>query len=90
MWFKGKLLLVGVQASTAPMEMNIAVSQKDRNQSSKRPNHTILGHIPIGCSILPQGHLLNYIHHGFTHNIHKLETMWIFLNQKLIKCGRFV
>ena len=32
-----------------------------------------LGHIPKGCSIIPQGHLFNYIQSSFIHNDQKLE-----------------
>ena len=55
-------LLVGVQTCTASMEINIAIFQKIGNQSTSRPSNTIFGHIAKGYSIIPQVHVLNYIH----------------------------
>lgn len=35
---------------TATMEINVAVPQEDRNQTTLRPSGTNLGHIPKGCT----------------------------------------
>ena len=82
MWSKGNtpLLLVGVQTSTATMEINMVVPQKMGNQFISRPRYTTLGHIPKGLYILPQGHLFNHVHSSFIHNRQKLKTIYMFLN----------
>jgi hypothetical protein len=46
----------------ATMEVNGVVPQEDEGCSTSRFSCTTLGHIPKGCLILPQGHLLNYVH----------------------------
>jgi hypothetical protein len=56
------------------METNMVVQQKVGNQSTSRLSYTTVGHIPKGCSILPQGYLLNHIHRDFAHNIQKQEV----------------
>ena len=66
-------LPVGVQTGTATMEISMAISQKSRKQSISRPNNT-LWHIPKGCSIIPQGHVLNYVHSNIIRNRQNLET----------------
>ncbi|KAL6041517.1 hypothetical protein STEG23_029405, partial [Scotinomys teguina] len=43
-------------------------------QSSSRPSYTTLEHIPKECSIIRQGHMLNYIHSSIIHNNQNLET----------------
>ena len=64
MWGKGNTseLLVGVQADTAALETSMVITQKNKKQPSSRPNNTAIGYIPKGCSIIPQGHALNYVH----------------------------
>ena len=61
---KGTLpaLLMGMQAGTTPLDVSVAISQKIRKQPSSRPSNTTFGYISKGCSIVPQGHVLNYIH----------------------------
>jgi hypothetical protein len=61
------------------------VPQKTRNQSNFRPSFTILVHIAMGRSILPQGHLLNHVHCVFIYNSQKLETTYTPLNRKMDK-----
>jgi hypothetical protein len=71
MWNKGSnlALLVGVQAFITTLEIKMMVSQKIRNTS--RLSYTTP--IPKRCSIIPQGHLLNYVHSSFIHHIQKLD-----------------
>jgi hypothetical protein len=66
-WSKGNipLLLVGVKPYTTTMEINMLLPQTTGNQSISRPSYITPGHLPKGCSILPQGHLLSYVHSGF-------------------------
>ena len=52
----------------------MGVSQEIGNPSTSRPSYTSPEHIFKGHSILPQGHLLNYVHSSFIHNSQKLET----------------
>ena len=55
-------LLVGMQAGTTPLDVSVAISQKIRKHPSSRPSNTTFGYISNGCSIVPQGHVLNYVH----------------------------
>ena len=66
-------LLVGVRTCVTALENNMAFSQKTGNQFTKN-SYTILGHIPKEWSIVPQGHLLIYVHSSFIHNSQELET----------------
>jgi hypothetical protein len=86
-WSKEKAppWLIGVQTWAATLEINKEVSQKIKNQSTSRTSHTTPGHIPKGCSILPQGHMLNYVCSSFIHNNQKLETTKMSLNQRIDK-----
>ena len=63
MWTKGNtsLLLVGVQTCTATLEISMEVSQKIWNHTTLRPSNTTLGHIPKGCTLMPQGHLFSHV-----------------------------
>ena len=63
-------LLVSVKICTATLEISMAVSQ---NQSTSRPSNTTLGHIPKGCTLIPQGHLLNYVRSSIICNSQNLE-----------------
>ena len=47
--------------------------------------NTTLGHIPKGCSIIPQGHLLNYVRSSIICNSQNLETAQMSLNQRMDK-----
>ncbi|KAL6030647.1 hypothetical protein STEG23_018137 [Scotinomys teguina] len=49
-------------------------SQKIGHHSSSRPSHTTPGHIPKECPVLPQGHMINYVHSSFICNSQNLET----------------
>jgi hypothetical protein len=49
----------------------MTVSQKIENQSTLRLIYTTPGHIPKGLTILPQEHLLNFVHHSFIHSSQK-------------------
>ena len=64
MWIKGntRILLMGVQICRAALEINMEISEKIRKQRSSRPNNTTFGYVPKGCSIIPQGHVLSYVH----------------------------
>lgn len=52
-------LLVGLQTYIATVEISVGIAQKDENQSTSRSSYTTLDHIPKGCAILPQRHVLN-------------------------------
>ena len=56
------LLLVGVQTCIATLEISMAISQKIRKQPTLRLSRTTFGYMPKGCSIIPQEHVLNYVH----------------------------
>ena len=58
-------LLVGMQAGIAPLDVSVVIPQKIRKQRSSRPSNTTFGYISKGCSIVPQGHVLNYVHSSF-------------------------
>ena len=77
LWGKGNtsVLLVGMQAGTTSFGfLSVAISQKIRKQPSSRPSNTTLGYISKGCSIVPQGHVLNYVHSSFVCHSQNLET----------------
>ena len=75
MWSKGNTppLLMKMQTCAATLEIGMAISWKIGNQSILRPSYTTSGHIPEVCSIVPQIHLLNYVHSTFIHNNQNLE-----------------
>ncbi|KAL6089349.1 hypothetical protein STEG23_017837, partial [Scotinomys teguina] len=58
---------------TTTLESSMANSQKIGNHSSSRPSHTTLGHIPKECPVIPQGHMLNYVHSSVICNSQNLE-----------------
>ena len=76
MWDKGNTsaLLVGMKAGTTPLDVSVAISQKIRKQPSSRPSNTSFGRIAKGYSIVPQGHVLNYVHSSFVCHSQNLET----------------
>ncbi|KAL6038894.1 hypothetical protein STEG23_007722 [Scotinomys teguina] len=76
MWSKRNTppLLVGMQIGTTTLEISMANSQKIGNHSSSRPSHTTPGHIPKEYPVIPQGHMLNYVHSSFICNSQNLET----------------
>ena len=61
------------------------VSQKIGNSCTLRPSCTTPRHIPKRYSTTPQGHLLNYVHSSFIHNIQKLETTQVPSPEEWIK-----
>jgi hypothetical protein len=65
------------------LKNNSVVSQKSGNNPTSWPNYTIPGHIPKRCSMIPQGHLLNYFHSSFIHNSQQLETIQMSLNWRM-------
>ena len=75
LWSKGNTtaLLVGMQAGTTPLDVSV-VSQKIRKPPSSRPNNTTFGYISKGCSIVPQEHVLNYVHSSFVYHSQNLDT----------------
>ena len=68
------VLLVGMQAGTTPLDVSVAISQKIRKQPSSRSNNTTFGYISKGCSIVPQGRVLNYVHNSIVCHRQNLET----------------
>ena len=76
MWGKGNtpLLLVRMQTCTVALETSMAISQKIRKQTTSRPSNTTFGYIPKGYSIIPQGHVLNYVHSSIIHNSQNLNA----------------
>ncbi|KAL6038710.1 hypothetical protein STEG23_033145 [Scotinomys teguina] len=67
-------VLVEMQIGTTTLESSMANPQKIGNHSSSRPSHTTLGHIPKECPVIPQGHMLNYVHSSIICNSQNLET----------------
>ena len=57
-----------------PLWVSVMISQKIRKQPSSRPSNTTFGYISKGCLIMPQGHVLNYVHSSFVYHIQNLET----------------
>ena len=76
MWGNGNTppLLVGVKTGTASLDISMMISQKIRKQPSTRPSNITFGYISKGCSIVPQGHVLNYVHSSFVCYSQNLET----------------
>ena len=67
-------LPVGMQAGTAPLDASVVISQKISKQPSSRPSYTTFGYITKRCSIVPQGHVLNYVYSSFVCHSQNLET----------------
>ena len=67
------LLLVGVQTGTATLDISRAILQKMRKEPTSGPSNTTFGYIPKGCSVVPQEHVLNYVHNNFIYNSQNLE-----------------
>ena len=76
LWGKGNTpaLLVGVQTGTAPLNVSVEISQKISKQPTSRPSNTTFGNIPKECSIVPQEHVLNYVHSSIVYHSQNLET----------------
>ena len=64
LWGKGNTpaLLVGVQASTTPLDISVVISQNIRKPPSSRSSNTTFGYISKGSSTIPEGHALNYVY----------------------------
>ena len=76
MWGKGNTsaLLVGMQTGPSLLDVSVEISQKIRKQPFSRPSNTTFGYIPKGCSTMPQGHVLNYVHSSIVCHSQNLET----------------
>ena len=76
LWGKGNTpaFLVGVKAGTSPLDSNMIISQKISKQPSPRPSNISFGYIFKGRSIVPQGHVLNYVHSNIVCYSQNLET----------------
>ena len=61
-------LLVGIQTCTVILKINMVVPHRIGNQFTSRSSDIILGHKPKGCSIIPQEHLLTYVHSSYICN----------------------
>ena len=87
MWGKGNAppLLMGVQTCTATLEISVTISQKIRKQSTSRPSNITFGYIPEGCSIIPQGHVLNYVHSCIIHNSQNWKQLRCLSTEEWIK-----
>ena len=75
MWSKGNnsLSLVGVQICTVAVENSMVISQTIQNQSTSRLSNTTFWYTHKGGILIPQGHLLNYIHSNTICNCQNLE-----------------
>ena len=56
------------------LDISVEISQKIRKQPSSRLSNTTFGYISEGCSIVPQGHVLSYVHRSFVCHSQDLET----------------
>ena len=71
-------LLVGVQTCTAAMKISMIVSQKIGNPTTSRSSISTVWHIPKGCTIILQGHLLNHVCSNIIRNTQTSSTEeWI-------------
>ena len=72
---KGSLLNCWwLKAGTTTLYVSVAISQKIRKQPSSRPSNTTFRYIPKGYSIVPQGHVFNYVHSSIACHSQNLET----------------
>ena len=73
MWNQGNTppLLVGVETYTVTLEISVEVSEKI---GTSRPSNTTAEHIPKGCSVIPQGHVLNNVPSSIICNCQNLDT----------------
>ena len=76
LWGKGNTpaLLVGMQAGSAPLDVSVVISQKIRKQPFLRSSNITFGYISNVCSIVLQGHVLNYVHSSIVCHSQNLET----------------
>ena len=54
--------------------ISMAISQKIQKQSTSRLRNTTFRYIPKECSIIPQGHVLIYVHSSIACYSQNLET----------------
>ena len=87
MWGKANTppLLEGVKTCTTTLENQYGGFSKIVNQSISRPRDTTLGHIPEGCTFIPQRCLLNYVYSSIICHSQNLETTYMPLNQRMGK-----
>jgi hypothetical protein len=83
------LLLVGVQTCMATLDINLMISQKIENKSS-RPSYTTPGHILKRYSTIPQRHLLNYVHSSLICNVRSWKKPRCPSSEVLIKKTCFI
>ena len=76
MWNKGNnsSSLVRVQTCTVAVENSMLISQTIQNQSTSRLSNTTFWHTHKGDTLIPQGHLLSYVHSNIICNSQILET----------------
>ena len=86
-WGKGNTpaLLVGMQAGTDFLDVSVVNSHKIRKQPFSRPSNTTFGYISKGCSIVPQGHVLNYDHSSIVCHSQNLEAILMPLDRRINK-----
>ena len=66
-WWECKLF-------TVALKISMGISQKISKQFTSRHSNTTFVYIPQGCSIIPQGHVLNYVHSSIICHSQNLET----------------
>ena len=86
-WGKGNSppLLVEVKNGTTALDISMAISQKMKKQLISRPRNSTFGYILKKCSILSQGHVLNYVHSSIICHSQNLETTSIPLDWSMDK-----
>ena len=66
-------MLMGVEADIVTLEICMTISQKIRKQPTSTPSNATFGYKPKGCSIVPQGHVLNYVNSSIICHNQNLE-----------------
>ena len=66
-------MLMGVEADIVTLEIYMTTSQKIRKQPTSTPSNATFGYKPKGCSIVPQGHVLNYVNSSIICHNQNLE-----------------
>ena len=66
-------MLMGVEADIVTLEICMTISQKIRKQRTSTPSNTTFGYKPKGCSIVSQGHVLNYVNSSIICHNRNLE-----------------
>ena len=78
-------LMVGVQTGTTPLDITMLIFKKIMKQPSSRHRNTTFGYMPKGCSIIPQGHVHNYVYSSIVCHSQNLKTTKMALNQRIHK-----